>query len=184
MKRILIVLYGVMICTVTYTFIAFSTDVDHFTLENLCRKSNTIVIAEVASIRSFHQNESREQIFTSIIFNVEEKVKGDFKKKDSFEMVVYGGSMDGFTTTILGMPSFEVGEKTLLFLHEYIHDDFGRNFILCGLSQGKFNIEKEDIYRTDNIPLQLNADSHFVTVSKDNPMNISRFLETVNNFIK
>jgi len=106
------------------------------TLKDLCEQSSDIIIAEVVSAQSYKEE---NRIYTKVELGVIDKIKGRFRKFDKFNLTQYGGTVNGITTIVVGAPNFIVGEKSVLFLLERNSIRGGKNFIVLGLSQGKFN---------------------------------------------
>jgi hypothetical protein len=111
----------------------FSTTVEKFTLEDLVQKSGRIIVGKCFSTES-HWNENNTLILTTSRFLVSEPLKGT---RDSFVTVItVGGTLNGITQTVSGMPEFVPEEEVLLFLEPSRNS----NWKPLGLSQGKFRI--------------------------------------------
>ena len=110
-----------------------STTVEKFTLDDLVQKSGRIVIGKCIS-RESRWNDRNTLILTTARFTVSEPLKGS---NDGFVSVVtVGGTLDGITQTVSGMPAFEPEEEVLLFLEASKNGDWQP----LGLAQGKFRI--------------------------------------------
>jgi hypothetical protein len=130
------------------------------TLKEMCALSSDIVIARVISMKSYLRQEQR-RIFTDVELEVDEMLKGQFEKRDRIRLIMYGGTVDGITTTVVGAADFTIGERSVLFLLARQSSQFGRNFVVVGMSQGKFDIfvdqataEEKVIRDQINLPLQ------------------------------
>ena len=110
-----------------------STTVEKFTLDDLVQKSGRIVVGKCIS-RESRWNDRNTLILTTARFTVSELLKGS---SDGFvNVVTVGGTLDGITQTVSGMPVLEPEEEVLLFLEpsKYGH------WQPLGMSQGKFRI--------------------------------------------
>src|SRR5688572_20234570 len=119
--------------TLIVSFQALSTTVEKFTLDDLVEKSGRIVVGKCIS-RESRWNDRNTLILTTARFAVSERLKGS---SDGFvNVVTVGGTLDGITQTVSGMPVFEPEEAVLLFLEASKNGDWQP----LGLSQGKFRI--------------------------------------------
>lgn len=110
-----------------------ATTVVRLNLEQMVRGSQRIIIGRCLSRRT-HWNRTRTLILTSTRFAVTEDLKGE--SRGFATVVMVGGTKDGITQEVSGVPKFEVGEEVLLFLTA---GKSGR-WRPLGLSQGKFRI--------------------------------------------
>lgn len=109
-------------------------------LQELCDESSDIVIAKPVSYITF-QSENYKHIHTNIKFKVIETIKGRFVAGDNFEMLVYGGELNGITKIVVDAPSYRIGEESLLFLRANRGKEILRIFFtVTGGVQGKYNI--------------------------------------------
>jgi len=112
-----------------------STTVEGLTLEGLVQKSGRIIVGKCLSTES-RWNDQSTLILTTSRFAVSEAIKGS---SDGFVTVTtIGGTLNGITQTVSGMPQFVEQEEVLLFL-ESARDG---KWQPLGLSQGKFRILK------------------------------------------
>jgi hypothetical protein len=112
---------------------SFSTTVEKFTLDDLVQKSGRIIVGKCIS-RESRWNDRNTLILTTARFVVSEPLKGS---SDGFvNVVTVGGTLDGITQTVSGMPVFEPEEEALLFLEPSKNGHWQP----LGLSQGKFRI--------------------------------------------
>ena len=98
-----------------------------FTLEDLCNNSSDIIIASVVSKNSYY-NSDKNRIYTDVFLKVEEKIKGNFQKQDLLKLKLYGGTVNGITTFVVGAPQFTIAEKTFLFLNERQSSESKNNY--------------------------------------------------------
>jgi hypothetical protein len=119
--------------TLFASFPAFSTTVEKFTLDDLVQKSGRIIVGKCISSES-RWNARNTLILTTVRFAVSEPLKGS---SDGFvNVVTVGGTLDGITQTVSGMPVFEPEEEVLLFLEPSKNGQWQP----LGMSQGKFRI--------------------------------------------
>lgn len=111
----------------------FPTTVEKFTLEDLVQKSGRIVIGKCFSTES-RWNTTNTLILTTSRFVVSEPLKG--ASEGFIAVTTVGGTLDGITQTVSGMPQFLLEEEVLLFLEPSKNG----NWQPLGLSQGKFRI--------------------------------------------
>lgn len=103
------------------------------TLEELGNISESIILGRCVYVKSFYEN---GRIYTYYTIEVTEVIKG---KKDIQEVNLrhLGGSADGISMQISGMPSFKEEEEVILFLK---HKNKAGFSIIAGGTQGKFTI--------------------------------------------
>ena len=110
-----------------------STTVEKFTLDDLVQKSGRIVVGKCIS-RESRWNDRNTLILTTARIAVSESLKGS---SDGFvNVVTVGGTLDGITQTVSGMPVLEPEEEVLLFLEPSKNGHWQP----LGMSQGKFRI--------------------------------------------
>ena len=152
--------------------IIYSQDYE-LSLQELCSLSSDIVIAKPISSTTF-QSENKKHIYTNIKFGVIDKIKGRFTKHDEFEMLVYGGKLNGITQFVVDAPSYKIGEESLLFLKENISRESIRIFFtVTGGIQGKYNI-----YIDENTGVKhLTKDQAYIpTPNEESDRNIQNIL--------
>ena len=99
-------------------------------LAGLTARAERIVVAQVVSAKS-EWDSSRRTIHTRIEINVEETWKGTVAPGEHIVIVQPGGSVGDIEMRVHGMPSFALGEKTVLFLAGQAAPR------VVGMSQGK-----------------------------------------------
>lgn len=123
-----------------FTLIVVYSQSQELSLQELCSLSSDILITKPISYTTF-QSENKKHIYTNIKFEVIDKVKGRFAKHDKFEMLVYGGTLNGITQFVVDAPSYKIGEESLLFLKENRSKQSIRIFFtVTGGVQGKYDI--------------------------------------------
>jgi hypothetical protein len=115
---------------------AVATTVSKLSLEELVRKSGRIILGRCLSTES-RWNQGNTLIYTYSKVAVTENFKG--QAGGFVNVVTVGGTVDGITQTVSGMPQFEQDEEVVLFLEPSKNDLWQP----VGLSQGKFRIVKD-----------------------------------------
>jgi hypothetical protein len=83
--------------------------------------------------------EGGRMIFTRVRLEVDESIKGDAGSE--VEFVVAGGTVDGLTATVEGMPRFEKGNRYLVFLQQ----GFAETAVpIVGVNQGFFQVVRDE----------------------------------------
>lgn len=116
---------------------AFAGSQHELSLNELCQKSDDIVIVEVISSQSYMVT---NRIFTEINLQVVQSIKGKLNIFETITMTILGGTINGITTLVLDSPNFKLGEQSLLFLSKVTMSNNKVNYLVTGMSQGKFNI--------------------------------------------
>ena len=122
--------------------------------DELVARADTVFKGQVAAKTSLWvgDGESRH-IATRVTFQVEESYKGDASPEQTLEFV--GGTVEGTTLKIPGMPEFEVGQVAMLFV-------VGNGVQFCplvGVTQGRFHVVKdaasgtEQVFTDDHLPV-------------------------------
>jgi len=119
--------------------LAGATTVQKFTLQDLAKKSEAIVMAKVVD-QSSRQDASNKEIYTYITVSVLESVKGA-KGEKSITIRQLGGTVGNLISVVPGMPTFKNGEEAVLFLSP--KDQAGYPWVM-GLQQGKYSIVTDD----------------------------------------
>ncbi|HEU4522650.1 MAG TPA: hypothetical protein VFT12_11645, partial [Thermoanaerobaculia bacterium] len=112
------------------------TSVQKFSLKELSRNSNAVVIARVASTESRWDG---GEIYTYTRVEVVDGLKGA-KKGDAIVVRQLGGQVGELASIVPGMPSFHSGEEVVLFLSR--KDKAGYPWVM-GLEQGKYTISSD-----------------------------------------
>ena len=168
----------------------FATIMKELTLKELCTISSDIVIVEVVKKQSY-LNENENRMHTRIDLKIVDKLKGQFEKNDQIGLTVYGGSINGITTVVVGAPVFTTGEKSILFLSERNSNTTGQNYSVVGMGQGKFDIVLDQITNEERIvrnemgfSLQLEKDGNRMTLSPAEPAKLDDFLDFIRTYIQ
>ncbi len=114
---------------------AFATSVQKFSLQELTKKSDSIVMARgddaVSSWDAAHK-----EIYTFYTLSVLQPVKGN-RGGTTVTIRQLGGTVDNVMSIVPGMPSFKKGEEVVVFLTQ--KDAAGYPWVM-GLQQGKYTV--------------------------------------------
>jgi len=106
------------------------------TLEQLAAEADSILVGKVVNITSYQ--EGKGNIYTRVTLSVEQSIKG----KTGGEVVIRvpGGELNGQTMWVEDTPSFQLGERAVVFL-----DKGGGTFTVVGGFQGKFTVNSNNM---------------------------------------
>ncbi|MDA0205196.1 MAG: hypothetical protein O3A53_14745 [Acidobacteria bacterium] len=105
--------------------------------DELSRASNTVVAGEVVDITA--DRDANGYIYSTVTLRVAEAVPQTLVGTDYvFRMI--GGTLNGQSTSIQGMPKFAVGDGLILFLNESTDSAMGPT---VGLWQGVFHLDSD-----------------------------------------
>lgn len=115
--------------------VAEASSVVPMTLERMADHAGQVVMAEVASVRSYWAENPR-RIESEITFRNTNYLKGRLRdSSDSFRLIVPGGKVGEMQMRVCCAPTFATGERWVLFvLPTY------KTFPVVGLHQGAFRI--------------------------------------------
>lgn len=110
-------------------------------MEGMVERSDAVVQGQVIEMKSFWDEEGRI-IITEALVAVEEAIAGE---SDALVWVrTFGGQVGDFHVEAIGFPSFEVGERVVLFLNQRHGVD--RSIRVTGYQQGHYRIiEKQGV---------------------------------------
>jgi len=114
---------------------AFATSVLKFSLQELTKKSDSIVMARVDDAVS-SWDAAHKEIYTFYTLSVLQGVKGN-KGASTITLRELGGTVDNVISIVPGMPSFQKGEEVVVFLTQ--KDAAGYPWVM-GLQQGKYTV--------------------------------------------
>ena len=120
---------------------AQATLVQRLTLDEMIQKAQTIVQGRVRSVNT-HWSDNGKLILTSYTIDVEDAIKGQPGK--TMEITLVGGKIGNLILYAAGMPAFDAGDQTVLFVEK---SGAGISTIV-GLSQGKFDIRNGEVANT------------------------------------
>lgn len=110
-------------------------------LPTLVARADQISVVDVVSVKT-SWNADHNRILTTIDLAVVDSWKGSAAPASHVQVVQPGGSLDGLTMRVEGMPPFSPGERTLLFLR-FPPQTPGRA-IVVGMAQGKRPLRREE----------------------------------------
>lgn len=142
------------VAALVFSVCAHATTVVPPTFAELAEKADLVFAGKaVGSHSEWAMAGAKRVIYTTVDFQVEEVMKGDARKTVSLRFL--GGTADGATMEITGMPQFRPGDRVMLFVNGK-----GTQFCpLVGFFHGKFNVRKDEksgadiILRHDGRPL-------------------------------
>lgn len=115
---------------------AHATIVVHLTLAELTEQASVIAVATVTNAQS-RWNDEGNLIVTDVSLRVEEALAG-CTEGETLVLETAGGRVDRFAQVVGGVPSFEVGERVVVFLDRPASDSGALR--LVGLGQGKYTL--------------------------------------------
>jgi hypothetical protein len=110
------------------------------TLENLANGADFILVGTVTDIAS--QKQDNQNIYTEVTLSVEQTLKG--KPGEKVVVKVPGGEAGGIAMMVTDNPSFQLGERAVVFLNK----EQGV-FTVFGGFQGKFTIDESGMVSGD-----------------------------------
>lgn len=128
--------------------LASATTVQKFSVRDLAKKSESIVLARVED-ETARMDEGSKEIYTYVTLRVIEGVKGskrndNAKGKSADELITIrqlGGTYGKYISVVPGMPTFKKGEEVVVFLSQ--KDRAGYPWVM-GLQQGKYSVTTDD----------------------------------------
>jgi len=129
------------------------------TFQQLVAQAEFIVRAEVRALRCEETvHDGQRVIHTYVTLGVLRSLKGN--APDVMELRLLGGTVNGQTLEVAGVPKFVPGEKCLLFI-----ENNGRQFCpLVAIMHGRYRVERRatdgaEVIRRDNgAPLRMTSD--------------------------
>jgi hypothetical protein len=117
-----------------------ATTVRRLSFDDLVTKAEVIVSGQVIDSRTYRTSDGK-LILTSYTVQVGEAIKG--KTPATVTVTTVGGKLGNTVLRVSGMPQFQTGENTVLFLERT-----GAYTTVVGLNQGKFNISNGEVSNT------------------------------------
>jgi len=118
---------------------ALATTVQKLSLQELTKKSDSIVMARVDDATS-SWDASHKEIYSYYTLHILQPVKGR-KDETTITLREIGGTVGNIASIVPGMPSFKKGEEVILFLTQ--KDAAGYPWVM-GLQQGKYSIVEKN----------------------------------------
>ena len=177
-------LLPVCLCLSLSPSLVFSTTVEKFTLDDLVQKSGRIIVGKCIS-RESRWNDRNTLILTTARIAVSEPLKG---ASDGFvNVVTVGGTLDGITQTVSGMPVLEPEEEVLLFLEPSKNGQWQP----LGMSQGKFSIlrnrqtgEQEVVHALSGLELYDSSSRSLSQQEKPSRAPLKPMLERIRRMVR
>jgi len=118
MRRILWAILSVLIIVISSILplpftLAVQDKAGESPLENLIDNADSIVIGTVAEHNSYW-NDKHTRIYTSVVLSIEESLKGTTIERVT--VILPGGEVDEIGEWVSDMPSFDQGERVMIFL--------------------------------------------------------------------
>jgi hypothetical protein len=130
MKPSLWSLIAILVATLVPSSPARGSLVVALDLPGMVQRADHIAVTEVVSVRA-DWDAAHERIVSTVELRVVESWKGA-STESRFTVVQPGGTVDGISMVVFGMPNFKAGERTLVFLRGST-----RSAQVVGLAQGK-----------------------------------------------
>ncbi len=139
--------------------VAARSDAGRSPLADLINGADSIIVGTVVE-RGSYWNDEHTGIYTSAVLLVEERLKGT-ARQNKIAITVSGGEVDGLGQWVSSMPSFERGERAVVFLRKLSRAQLPRakdldlqlpeeQFEVYGGFRGKFTVTGDKV---GNIPL-------------------------------
>ncbi|HLK88841.1 MAG TPA: hypothetical protein VKZ18_03045 [Polyangia bacterium] len=119
---------------------AWATLVLALDLPALVKRAEQVSVVDVVSVK-VGWNEEHDRIVTTVDLAVVDCWKGSAAPASRVQVVQPGGTVDGLTMRVEGLPRFSPGERALLFLR-FPRETPGRASVV-GMAQGKRAVRRE-----------------------------------------
>jgi|SRR6185295_14876653 len=133
---------GVLLCGALAVALAVPAGASTFLQvdrEDLAAQAEAVVQGRVVEVNSFWNREGTA-ILTEAVLVVEDTVVGP--ERSHVRLVTFGGEVNGLHIEAHGFPTFQKGQRLLLFLEPARQSEDGAHRIL-GYRQGEFEIRKD-----------------------------------------
>jgi hypothetical protein len=131
---------GLAIAELALAAPAWATLVLALDLPALVKRADQISVVDVVSVKA-GWNEDHDRIVTTVDLAVVDCWKGSATPASHLQVVQPGGSADGLTMRVDGLPRFSPGERALVFLR-FPRETPGRASVV-GMAQGKRAVRRE-----------------------------------------
>ncbi len=124
-------------------------------LEKLTRKAERIVLGKVRSVRGYQAEWPRvgQVIFSDVTLKVEETWKGVRPREDLVLQVPGGTTSDGVRMVVSGAPTFQVGEKVLVFTTRMSVTHHNNRDWVVGWELGKYTVKIQRVLGKPGHPI-------------------------------
>jgi len=180
-----------LITIFSLTAVIHATTIPELTLEELVLNSTNIILAKVVSSHSY-QNDHPSRVYTDITLEVDKSYKGTLPSGENLTITMYGGTLNGYTTILVGAPSFQIGQSSVLFLRKIEAPPPEKaHYGVIGLFQGKYDVTVDKhtgsqvVMRNNNpIPLKIGKNGNKINLTKSAPITLSQFITYVRKYIQ
>ena len=114
-----------------------ATTVERLSLEDLTRRSQSIVEGVVRGARTYRSPDGK-LILTDTTIEVTEAIKGQVAR--TIDVTTVGGQIGDTVLHVGGMPAFSTGESTIVFVQRS-----NGYLTVVGLGQGKFTVSNGEV---------------------------------------
>jgi hypothetical protein len=134
-------------CAVLGAGVASSTTVIPPTFDQLVSNAQLIFVGEVANVHSIWEATPRggRSIVSIVTLRVEDVWKGSVGSMTQLEFL--GGEVDGMVMEVVGMPTFRLGQRDVLFVGETVRQASP----LVGFMHGRFRVERNSVSGVDRV---------------------------------
>ncbi len=108
-------------------------------------RSSLVVEGEILNTKAYWINVNDQKyprIFTDYTVQVDEVIKGDYKK--IIKVTIGGGELDGVKTSTVA-PELAKGDKVIMILGKDISSPFGDNYVPISISKSTYVIDEDGI---------------------------------------
>lgn len=124
-----------LLCSLAWPLAARASVVEQLPLAELTHRADRVVVGQVLETQTAWSDDHRH-VFRRVSVRVDQTLKGG--ASEGLVLLLRGGTLDGISETVVGVPSFEAGERVLLFVRQQ-----GEVCRLVGLGQGAFAIDTD-----------------------------------------
>jgi hypothetical protein len=163
---------GVLLCGVLAVALVAPAGASTFfevSREELVAQAEAVVQGRVVEVSSFWNREGTA-IMTEAVLEIEETIVGP--DRSYVRLVTFGGEVGGYVIVAHGFPTFQQGQRLLLFLEESRKSEDGAHRVL-GYRQGEFEIRKDRQGRELAVPTW-EADSVRILKADGSPARVPR----------
>jgi hypothetical protein len=128
-----------LLSTLAWVAVAKATTVIPPTFDQLVNTAQYVFVGEVIDVRAaWRTSGGRPVIKTVVTFRVEDVWKGSASPTTQLEFL--GGTIDGVTLTVHGVPAFRIGQRQVLFVE---NGAIPMVSPLVGLMHGRMQVERD-----------------------------------------
>ena len=157
-------------------------------LRDLATLSDFIVRGKVVHIETYENQPGRR--YSNIYFHITTCYKNKSLEGQDIVLTIFGGTIGRSTVITTVYPQFNENQESILFLKRYLpKDQIKYQFYVIGLTQGKFNIIKENgqefLLRDKFAGMEIKILTNNVVseLSNNSKIPLNDFLGNLNNFI-